>query len=132
MRGKTVNIQEHKMMNKLYDEGHSQGKIGKMLGRAPTVVRYHVNKGAQTKRCDYNYAYYRIKRCGGKDMKMVVFRRNGYLYMTNEENYNAMIEDASKITSLKDFDSFDQVVDYMRKYVGTTVAQFIDRTGDMK
>lgn len=46
-------------------------------------------------------------------IKQVIFRRNGTLYMTSEENYNRRIPDASALIKLEGFNSYEEVVDYM-------------------
>lgn len=124
-----VTKQEGDYMRELASKGYTQHEIARMTCRSQSCVNYQTSKG-RFKRCDYNRARYRIDRCGGINMKMVIFRRNGNLYMTNEENYNAIIEDAHKVTSLKDFDTFDQVVAYMCEHSHAIPEQFIDRTGD--
>ena len=39
-------------------------------------------------------------------IKQVIFRRNGTLYMTSEENYNRRIPDAGALIKLEGFNSF--------------------------
>lgn len=133
-KNRPVTPEERKEMRRLYAEGKTLTEIGKRLNRNKYVVSYSVSKFTVMKRLSYGYCYYRLNKCGGfkNDMKMVVFRRNGYLYMTNENNYNAIIENAHETTSLKDFDSFEQVVDYMVKYTGVSRDKFIDMTGDKR
>lgn len=131
MRGKNVNSQERLLIRQMHDEGISQCKIAKILGRSQPIIQYHLSNNSRQKRCNYNYCYYRIKKCGGTGMKNVIFRRNGALYMTSEENYNARIEDARKVTNLKDFNSFEEVVQYMCKWYNDAVEDdFVDMTGD--
>lgn len=125
-----VSKNEQAYIRELAVIGYTQDKISEMTGRTQSCVNYQISKQGRLKRCNYNRAYYRINKCGGITMKFVIFRRNGHLHMTNEENYYAVIEDANKVTSFKDFDSFNQVVEYMCKYSNATPEQFIDRTGD--
>ena len=64
--------------------------------------------------------------------RIVVYKRNNLLYMTNESNYYAYIQDCRKISVLADFSTFDQVVSYMKQYINTDGIEFVDRTGGDK
>lgn len=66
------------------------------------------------------------------DERIVIYKRNDLLYMTNESNYNARIQDRSKISVLADFSTFDEVIHYMKQYVNTDGIEFVDRTGGDK
>ena len=66
------------------------------------------------------------------DERIVIYKRNDLLYMTNESNYNARIQDRSKISVLADFSTFDEVIRYMKQYVNTDGIEFVDRTGGEK
>ena len=66
------------------------------------------------------------------DERIVIYKRNDLLYMTNESNYNARIQDRSKISILADFSTFDEVIHYMKQYVNTNGIEFVDRTGGEK
>lgn len=66
------------------------------------------------------------------DERIIIYKRNDLLYMTNESNYNARIQDRSKISVLADFSTFDEVIHYMKQYVKTEGVTFIDRTGGEK
>lgn len=66
------------------------------------------------------------------DERIIIYKRNDLLYMTNESNYNARIQDRSKISVLADFSTFDEVIHYMKQYVNTDGIEFVDRTGGEK
>lgn len=66
------------------------------------------------------------------DERIVIYKRNDLLYMTNESNYNAPIQDRHKISNLADFSTFDEVIRYMKQYVNTDGIEFVDRTGGEK
>lgn len=66
------------------------------------------------------------------DKRIVIYKRNDLLYMTNESNYNAQIQERSKISVLADFSTFDEVIHYMKQYVNTDGIEFIDKTGGEK
>lgn len=61
-------------------------------------------------------------------IKQVVFRRNGILYMTSEENYNRTIPDANALIRLENFNSYEEVVDYMWSWKHITRDYIIDMT----
>lgn len=60
--------------------------------------------------------------------KFVVFRRNGVLYVTNKINYDSVVQNASELTRLDGFKSFESVVDYLTKYTNVTAEQIINMT----
>lgn len=60
--------------------------------------------------------------------KYVVFRRNGVLYVTDKINYDSVVQNASKLTRLNDFKSFESVVEYLTKYTNVTAEQIINMT----
>ena len=60
--------------------------------------------------------------------KYVVFRRNGVLYVTDKTNYDSVVQNASKLTKLNDFKSFESVVEYLMKYTNVTAEQIINMT----
>lgn len=66
------------------------------------------------------------------DERIIIYKRNDLLYMTNESNYNAKIQDRSKISVLADFSTFDEVIHYMKQYVNIDDIEFVDRTGGEK
>lgn len=60
--------------------------------------------------------------------KYVVFRRNGVLYVTDKINYDSVVQNASKLTRLDDFKSFESVIEYLTKYTNVTAEQIINMT----
>lgn len=62
------------------------------------------------------------------DEKIVIFRRNNILYMTTEENYNSIIPNASLLTRLEGFDTYDEVVSYLWKWKKIPKNCIIDNT----
>lgn len=60
--------------------------------------------------------------------KQVIFRRNGTLYMTSEENYNRRIPNASELLKLEGFNNYDDVADYMWKWKHISRDYLIDNT----
>lgn len=64
--------------------------------------------------------------------RIVIYKRNDLLYMTNESNYNAPIQNRHKISVLADFSTFDEVIHYMNKYAKTEGVKFVDKTGGEK
>lgn len=66
------------------------------------------------------------------DERIVIYKRNDLLYMTNESNYNAPVQNRHKISVLADFSTFDEVIHYMKQYVNTDGIEFVDRTGGEK
>ena len=62
------------------------------------------------------------------DEKIVIFRRNGILYMTTEENYNSIIPNTSLLTRLEGFDTYDEVVSYLWKWKKIHKNRIIDNT----
>lgn len=126
---KYLTKQEIQQIRQLSKEGKTQKEIGTIMGIRQSTVCYQLSPMSRKKRRNNQKAKYKIHRCGGIEIMMVVFKRNGELYMTSEENYNAYIEDVSKTTSLRDFDTFEQVVEYMCRYSKAVPEQFIDKTG---
>ena len=61
-------------------------------------------------------------------IKQVIFRRNGILYMTSEENYNRRIPDAGALIKLENFKNYEEVVDYMWSWKHITRDYIIDKT----
>lgn len=58
-------------------------------------------------------------------MKMVIYKCHGTYYVTNEENYNAVIQNAREIHKLQDFNSAEEVIEYFCKYFGSKDEDFI-------
>lgn len=61
-------------------------------------------------------------------IKQVIFRRNGTLYMTSEENYNRRIPDAGALIKLEGFEDYEEVVNYMWRWKHVSRDCFIDKT----
>lgn len=61
-------------------------------------------------------------------IKQVIFRRNGTLYMTSEENYNRRIPDAGALIKLEGFNNYNEVVDYMWSWKHISREYLIDKT----
>lgn len=51
-----------------------------------------------------------------KNEKMVIFKELDTLYVTGEENYNARIRNARKVTNCRAFDTAEEIVEYFIKY----------------
>lgn len=49
-------------------------------------------------------------------MKYILYKDFDEIKMTNEKNYNSMIQNANEIISFDDFETFSQVIDYIKKY----------------
>lgn len=64
-------------------------------------------------------------------IKQVVFRRNGILYMTSEENYNRRIPDAGALIKLEGFKDYEEVVDYMWRWKHITKDYIINKTDNI-
>ena len=119
-----------KKIRYLYNEcGLTQVQIAKALNISQAIVSYHSSKATSDRAREHRRAIDKIKRCGGKGLKFIVYKELGTLKMTDEINYYAMIQDAHKITKLEDFESFDEVVSYFEKYCNMSKNDFIDKTG---
>lgn len=57
--------------------------------------------------------------------KTVIYKRLGKFYITNEENYNARIQNANAIHHMQDFTSADEIIEYLCKYCGGKAEDFI-------
>jgi hypothetical protein len=113
-------------------EGKTQMEVAKELNICQSSVSYHNSKMSRYRTHMRQYFNYRIRRCSMPDERIVIYKRNDLLYMTNESNYNARIQDRSKISVLADFSTFDEVIHYMKQYVNTDGIEFVDRTGGEK
>ena len=49
-------------------------------------------------------------------MKIVIFKENGIIKTTTEENYMSMFRNAFQIQTWKDFETEEQVLEYCLKY----------------
>ena len=58
-------------------------------------------------------------------MKMVIYTAGGSYYVTNERNYNAVIQNAKEIHQMQDFDSAEEVIEYFCTYFGSKAEDFI-------
>ena len=58
-------------------------------------------------------------------MKTVIYKVNGIYHCTNEENYNARVQNARQIKRLEDFESATEIIEYFNKYFGSTTEDFI-------
>lgn len=110
-------------------EGKTQMEVAKELNICQSSVSYYNSEASRYRTHMRQYFNYRIRRCSMPGERIVIYKRNNLLYMTNESNYNAMIQDCHKISVLADFSTFDQVVSYMKQYINTDGIEFVDRTG---
>lgn len=58
-------------------------------------------------------------------MKFVIYNELGTLKMTTEENYNRRIRNAREITTWKDFESAEDIINYCIKYLNSKAEDFI-------
>lgn len=58
-------------------------------------------------------------------MKMVIYKVGETYYVTNEDNYNAVVQNARAIHCMQDFDSAEEVIEYFCKYFGSKAEDFI-------
>ena len=58
-------------------------------------------------------------------MKMVIYKTCGCYYVTSEENYNAVVQNARGIHQMQDFDSAEEVIEYFCTYFGSKAEDFI-------
>ena len=57
--------------------------------------------------------------------KLVIYKSLGDFKITPESNFKARIQNANKITDLKDFDTVDEIIDYYKKGFHSTEDDFI-------
>lgn len=57
--------------------------------------------------------------------KLVIYKDIQGFKVTTEKNYNNYIQDANKITDLKDFDSVEAIINYFIKYCNKNKNDFI-------
>ena len=62
--------------------------------------------------------YNKLRKKYTKDSvdKYVIYKENGKYRGTSESNYNAKIRNAFKITNFNDFETIEQIIDYLLKY----------------
>lgn len=58
-------------------------------------------------------------------MKAVIYKENGILKTTTEENYKRTIRNAHLIQTWKDFESAEDIINYCVKYCGRKKEDFI-------
>lgn len=58
-------------------------------------------------------------------MKMVIFKQLGNLCITTLENYNARIQNARRIHTMKDFKTPEQIIEYYCKWFKSEPEDFI-------
>lgn len=58
-------------------------------------------------------------------MKTVIYKENGVYKMTEEENYNRQIRNAMLIHNMKDFESAEEIIEYLVKWCGYNKEYFI-------
>ena len=58
-------------------------------------------------------------------MKTVIYKRLGDYYTTNEENYNARIQNARAIHKMQGFKSPQEIIEYYCTYCGSKPEDFI-------
>lgn len=57
--------------------------------------------------------------------KIIIFKELETLKTTTEENYNAIIRNASKINTWKAFETAEEIIDYCIKYCNRKKEDFI-------
>ena len=68
------------------------------------------------------------KTKGRKDMKeskTIIYKENGIFKTTTQENYNATIRNASKVTNWGAFDTAEEIINYCIKYCNRKKEDFI-------
>jgi hypothetical protein len=58
-------------------------------------------------------------------MKQVIYKENGIYKVTNEENYNRMIQNAREIKTMNDFESAEEIIDYFVMWFRCNKEDFI-------
>ena len=58
-------------------------------------------------------------------MKTVIYKENGIFKTTTEENYNARIQNARIICNWENFESAEEIIDYLIKYCNYKKENFI-------
>lgn len=58
-------------------------------------------------------------------MKLVIYNELGTFKTTTEENYNRRIQNVREITTWKDFESAEEIIDYCTKYSNSKREDFI-------
>ena len=60
--------------------------------------------------------------------KLIIYKSMNTLYVTNEENYRARIQNARAIHRMEDFETPQEIIEYYCKYFGSKPEDFIDKT----
>lgn len=58
-------------------------------------------------------------------MKYVIYKENGVYKTTTEENYNRRIQNAREISVWNDFESAQEIIDYVVKYYNDSKENYI-------
>ena len=58
-------------------------------------------------------------------MKAVIYKENGIFKTTTEKNYNAQIQDAHLVQTWKDFESAEEIINYLITYCNRKEEDFI-------
>lgn len=58
-------------------------------------------------------------------MKTIIYKQMGIYHTTNEENYNRLIQDASKIQKWRGFPDAKSIIDYCIKYCKSDADDFV-------
>lgn len=84
---------------------------------APKFTKEYAEKVEQSKG---NYEWIKQESISKNDSvdeeKYVVYQENGKIKGTSYKNYKSTVQNANEITEFKDFDNFNQVVEYLLKY----------------
>lgn len=116
-------------IREMLDEGYTQMEVAKMLGVPQSTVSYHSSNMNARVACNKEYCRYRFRKCRMENERIVIYREFGVMYMTNETNYFSQIRDVSKVCNLEKFETFDEAVQYLKKYGKADGITFINRTG---
>lgn len=116
-------------IREMLDEGYTQMEVSRMLGVPQSTVSYHSSDMNSKVACNKEYCRYRFRKCKVENERIVIYKQFGVMYMTNETNYLSRIRDASKVCSLEKFETFDEAVQYLKKYGKADGITFINRTG---
>lgn len=52
-------------------------------------------------------------------MKTIIYKENGTYKTTNEENYNKVIRNAREICSWENFETAEEIINYLVMYCGS-------------
>lgn len=122
-------MSKRSMIREKLEEGYTQMEVAKMLGVPQSSVSYHSSDMNAKVTCNKEYCRYRFRRCKVENERIVIYKEFGVMYMTNETNYFSYVRNANKVCNLKNFKTFDEAVQYLKKYGKADGITFIDRTG---